>query len=752
MSIPDALAAEEGDDGLVIMSYDDENATASLAQQLHKQVEPTPDTSSTDDDADPGGVIRRSNEFRSQRGPTMLESIALAGMEISKSVERRARDLYRNKFPLLVSAFEKKCEDCGAEYDEDVGECEVCEGTDLRDPDKRQRVEARHFFEEVNKEGQSLQELYQSLSKDAGRLGGWIHLVRYRYAVVNGAVMQEPIELVRADQKRLKPVVDEDGRLGGYWWTCPIHRDDPQEDPGACEECGADRREVFWAEVDDVGGSSVEKVFFEDEVIDYAAFNERLSGHDWLSPVEHLWKRQAILVWMNSYAAAFFDDKNTDRYPGRLLVLHTTNRDAVEKQLQQASDEREQDPYANGVFYNEIPRGGNSGSGGEAQVIDLMNDELMGQSPDIKDDFKSDIRSVYGQVDVQDSELEDAGGLNNEGLQLSVRDDYLASEHQLLKDGPLQKLMRVLGFDGWRIRFVPSDEPQESPAPSDAVTAAATAEQAGIPYAIEDGEFRLADTEGVVEPEPEPESDDTGETPGTDGPAAFGDDRDGIDVGVARQQVRAALEALDADAAGEGARWISQAYDGLFAEDTAERQAQPVFTDNSDVPEFAQELLGDAIAGGAVEQPEELSNAQHRQFEGILERNLVEEGNWSIDTIQQDIQSTFNAEAETARTWAINGVQNVVQPAIQLGYMIEGDLDERRFYLGGPEHESTCEACETFRDETNPDAGGEPLPLDEFQQRAREVAQAHDIDTDPKGGQLHPNCIHRTAEHREVRD
>ena len=116
MAIQDAFQDADGDgDGLVIMPYDDEDATRSLTQQLHRQVEPTPDSRSTEDSSETGGVVRRSNEFRSRLGPTMLESISLAGMELSKANERRARDLYRNKFPLLVPAFEAKCEECGAE-------------------------------------------------------------------------------------------------------------------------------------------------------------------------------------------------------------------------------------------------------------------------------------------------------------------------------------------------------------------------------------------------------------------------------------------------------------------------------------------------------------------------------------------------------------------------------------------------------------------------------------------------------------
>lgn len=748
----------EGDDGLVILPYDDSHAIGSLAQQLHRQVEPTPDSATSDEeDAGPGGVIRRTNEFRSSLGPTMLESVALAGMELSKAIERRSRDLYRNQFPIIAPRFEKLCRDCGTEYDdEDVTECEVCGSDDLRTPDKQQRTDAHQFFKHVNKEGQSLQELYQSLDNDAGRLGGWVHLVRYNYGVLNGAVMQEPTELVRADPKRVKPVVDENGRIGGYWYACPIHREDYDREAGACEKCGADKREVFFAETEGVGRTQeVRAVYFEDEVIDYAAFNERLSGHDWLSPVEHLWKRQAILEWMNSYAAAFFDDKNTERYPGRLLILHTSNAKAVEKQLAEAQDEADQDPYANGVLYNEIPRDGNA-TGDQAQVIDLMNDELMGQAPDLKDDFKSDIRSVYGQVDVQDSELEDAGGLNNEGLQLSVRDDYLASEHQSLRDGPLQKLMRVLGFDDYEIRFVPVDQPDEPPAPSDVVNAAATAEQAGISYAVEDGVFRVADTDGVVDPEPSEASPD-------EGAAMFADDSD-IDLDLARQSIRAALENLDPQEAGDGARWIENTHEELFGPfepregmetQSLEQQARaPVFHRDEDVPQFAERLIGDAIEGGAITPSQELSAAQNRQVESITRENLTQDAGWSISDLTSDIESGVGVDETKARQLAVNAAQDAVNAAIMLGYTIEGDLDDREFYLAGPHHPNICRACENVLFATNPKyVGAEPVTLDELREMMnREVDEHFESDMTPQGGKMHINCLHRVSEYREARD
>lgn len=772
-----------GETGLFVMGYDEGDAYGSLAKQLTKQVEPTPETAPDRGD-ETGGIIRRSNEFRSQLGPVMLESVGLGGMEIAKANERRARDLYRNKFPLLVPAFERVCRNCELTFDEgDVHECPRC-GEDTEPPDEEQRAWASDFFGRVNKEGQSLGELYQSLAKDGGRLGGWVHIVRYNYGILNGAVMQEPRELKRADPKRLKPVVDEHGRIGGHWWACPIHRNSTlvekdeyadghthclqthvvERDDGTTieQQCNAELREVFFAEVETVGSTRTsgddtpERVYFNDEVIDFAAFNERLDGHDWLSPVEHVWKRQAILEWMNTYAGAFFDDQNTDRFPGRILMLHTSNKDLVEKQLKEASDERQQDPYKNGVLYNTLPREG-GGGGDQAQVLDLASEEIIGQSPDLKKDFKSDIRGVYGQVDVQDSELEDAGGLNNEGLQLTVKNDAIASWQAELRDGPLSKLTRVLGITDWDIQFVPPEAPEEETPPEELVNAVATAEQAGVAYQIEDGRFILADTDGVVEPEgetPGPEDTGGGGSPfeqssgGWDSPPGMQDRVS--DGGIAREAVRRASDNLEAEDAVEGARWIGDVYDAMMNHDLhgeVEKQAQ--WSSERQVPEFAQELLEDAILGGAVEKPEAMSNAELPLFEAVLQRNLVTEGRWTIPTITQDVEQTLNVEADTAENWTVNGVQNVVQAALELGYMVEGNLDEREFYMGGPDDTKTCEACEAVIERTNPHEGGSPVQLDEFRDLAVNAAEQHGIGGKfVRGGFLHPSCRHRIVESR----
>lgn len=488
--IANALRIDGQGDGeaAYLLPYTETLARESALQGLSKKVEPTPDPApDADEQTDrAGGIVSRANEFRSQLGPIALESLALHGMELSKAIGRRSDELYRNEFPRLVPAFTRKCEDCGAEFDREADVCEEC-GAPTREPSPRQKTEAEAFFDSVNKEDQSLTELYKFLARDGGRLGVWLHVVTKRYAVLRGEVFEEPVELVRGDPKRIKPVVDENGRIGGHWWACPLHRDpsDLANEPGHCEECGADLREVYFA----------------DEVITHAPFEPRLAGLDGLSPVVGIWLKQAILRWMDLYAAGFYDQNNTNRYPGKLLLVHTSNKQAFEKQLDQAQDEQDEDPYAQGIIYNEVPPGMEQ-SADKAQVIDMMADQLRGQSDALRSDYKSDIRSVYGLTDAQDSDLEEAGGLNNEGLQLEINDRDKAAAHQELRSGPLDKLMRILGFDDWEISFVPPEREEEELSTLERVRAASIAEQNGISYQIEDGCISLVDTDGPIDPEP----------------------------------------------------------------------------------------------------------------------------------------------------------------------------------------------------------------------------------------------------------
>jgi len=777
-------------------SYSEQFAFQSALAGLSKQVEPTPDPSG-DDQAEHGGggIVNRANEFRSKLTPVMMESLALHGMEISKANQTRAEELYRNTFPHFEPRFTRKCTECGTEFDDDLETCDEC-GAATREPSQRQRTKAEHFFDSVNKEGQSLRSLYKFLSRDGGRLGVWLHIIKKRYGVWRGQVFEEVLELVRGDPKRIKPVVDENGRIGGHWWACPVHRGPdikPEQEPGRCEECGAELREVYYAEVDDISDSKPKKVFFEEEVITYAGFEPRLGGHDGLSPVSQIWLKQAILRWMDVYAAGYYDQENTNRYPGRLALLHTSNKQAVEKQLEQAQDEQDEDPYAEGFVYNEVPRDMDA-SADKAQVLDMMSDEILGQSDQLKKDYKSDIRSVYGLTDVQDSELEDAGGLNNEGLQLAVNDRDKAAVQQELRDGPLQKLMDVLGFDDWQLKFVPPEAPEDETSTLDTARAAAELQQADIPFRIEDGRIELVDTDGtaggatgaddgdgtadtdtdtgtgiqVTEENAEllqkvgnwlkvnegrallglpPDESETGDDYGA--PGRVGAQSDDIeppgggglpDLGDESEAINAAIQ--DIHSLHEELLW------GPTDPGKIEQQAaDPFWAEDEAMPEFVQELIEEALNAGVVYARDyKATGVNGEVVEEFFREKLDQPQGWSIRSLAEDFADRFDISFERAVETLRTQLTTVLNEAREQGYRQQGDVDDRDFKWLGPSDERTTRACQWLKEQTDPDHGGEPRSLDELQDL---VEEANDRFVDHQGREWAPhiNCRHTFVEH-----
>jgi ribosomal protein L40E len=733
----------DGDGAFYVLPYNEDLAQQSALLGLNARTDPEPDSTTEDPVSgkeEEGGVIARANGYMTSLGPVALEAVGLHGMEISKANAKRAGELYRNKFPLLSPRFVRQCEECGAEFDEEADVCEFCGSTDLREPSPKQRTRADQFFKSVNREGQSLRQLYKFLARDGGRLGTWLHIVKKSYTywdkptieiggetvIERGEVYEQPLELVRGDPKRIKPVVDENGRIGNWWWACPVCEDRTDRmarEPGVCEEHGVDRREVHYAEVEQVGDDKPVKVFFEDEVIDYAPFEPRLAGKDGLSPLDTLWLKQAILHWMDLYAGGYYDQQNTNRYPGRMVILHTSNKQAVEKQLAQAKDEQDEDPYSQGFLYNEVPPGADSSSD-TAQVLDLMSDEILGQSDQLKQDFKSDIRSRYGLVDAQDSELKDAGGLNNEGLQLTINDRDKATIHQDLMEGPLRKLMDSLGFDDWAISFVPPEGPEEEPPVIETVRATALAEQNGLAYSIEDGRFELQDTDGVIDPEPAPEAGDgagdNGDGPGEDAPLDIDETipnpEQNINAGTPVNEAIRHLEGMQRDLVWGGA-------DAVGLEQQARQES---WLDSGDMPQFVKELIQQALDNAAIYRGEyEAPNVTGGAVKNFFQKKLDQPQGWSRRSLIQDFAERFELTEEQARSTLETQLTNVLNEAREVGYRQQGDTDDRLFKWVGPADDDKTDACWELLRETNPRFGGTPRPLDELKELVAQKREEH---------------------------
>jgi len=700
---------------LLVSGFDDNDALASVEKQLRRSVNtPTPSGRSNGK----GGIASRATNSSTAFGIKGLRTIGLQSHELGDAIRTRRDELFRNEFPLLKPRFSFKCEACESEFDEDVDdECPACGSDQLRQPDPAEKREAVRFFESVNSEGQSLRDLAKYCEVDQWVAGPSMIVIQYDYIIAQNSAMyedgeiiaQEPDELVYGDPNTIKPVVDEDNRIGGHWWTCPVHREKPAEEPGRCEECNAELQEVYFAEKQKSGSDNY---YFRDEIVTWAHAMPRLHGLDGLAPAGGVMLRQVILEMMNRYGAAFYDQES-DRLPNQLMILHTTNADHWQDEMERIRDE--DDPYDSPILSNEYSP--QDSSTPEVQVIDAMPDQLLGQSSEIKQDFKQDIRQAIGISDVHDSDLQDAGGLNNEGLQLEVTDRDIASQQHDYVEGWLDTLAKRLGIDDWRIEFVPSTEDDKGPLDLQrTLRAGQLAAESGLDARIEDGDLVIDNGDFEAPPETsmdgqpaDDEPDNSDGSAGPDLPSPPGQQASSPQLGSLAKQADDVL--FDAH------RHIVWADEG-----DVEQQAEPFFDADENVPEFVIELIQEAIDNGAISNSfESLSAGARGRLAALLEENLTQPQGWSLRSVSEDLQDEFGLTENEANDLARNEVKAINDQAREVAYEQQDLEDEPVFKWLGPEDDRKHEACWWLLEKTNPEHGGTPRPLDELRDLVQEA-------------------------------
>lgn len=740
-----------------------ESIKADIGQKTDTAIYATPDPT-TDDEGrtvDPhaeGGPLRRFTDIKSPLGMVGLESLAKDEDEIAKAITARADEIYRNEFPVIVPKFARRCLECGAEFeDEEIDECPECGNDELDSPDPEERRDIKELFEHVNREGQSMRQVGKITDQDHSRLGVLCWVLRWTYLTgpreVGGPLSDASTvidvrfeELLRGDPKRIVPVVDEDGRVGGVWWTCPLHRSEQvvsraefEAGQQTCPACGCDLREVHYVELEGAAGRDLEKFFFEHEIVMYAGHFPQSNGLDGLSPVHLVWLEQAILHWMDVYAAEYFNP-HSERTPNKFLIIHTANPDSFERQLDDAKEDAQANPYKSGIFYNRIDPGQQANT--EAQVVDVMGDQFLGQSEDLRKRFENHIRTVFGVTDVFDSELEDAGGLNNEGLQLEVTDRSIAAAQQDYSDGPYDELLRYLGYEDWRIKFVPPRE-QDLQEQRNAVALLREAAEIGLPARMENGEPVIGD--GEAEAPAQPDTDGFGDDPGppdVDLPPPGEDGETG--------------NATPDDARAEGLRALENGFKHVVWDDgttdVGQKAREPFFADRDDVPEFVQEALRAAVRGGAITTISEKlpADVTRGDITDFFEAQLAQPQGWSLRSLTENYAEQFGVDEADARTAVRTQVSGLLNTSRELGYEAapEGD-EERVFKWIGPEDADNTDACRELRQLTNPDFGGTPRPLDELKGLVAEVRTDHFPDFDGSDWTVHWNERHTFVEHFE---
>lgn len=167
----------------------------------------------------------------------------------------------------------------------------------------------------------------------------------------------------------------------------------------------------------------------------------------------------------------------------------------------------------------------------------------------------------------------------------------------------------------------------------------------------------------------------------------------------------------------------------------------------SATPEFVLERIREAIMSGAMfSEYDEVPSDRLMALRQEMADSLTADGGFTLDSITDNLMefedSLSRSEAETIARSESSAILNSAREA---GYEDKGQADTGKFYWTGasPGDPRQTEACEWLIEQTNPNYGGTPVPMERLREMVDE-APKHDSDMQddlprPDSWVVHPN-------------
>jgi hypothetical protein len=168
---------------------------------------------------------------------------------------------------------------------------------------------------------------------------------------------------------------------------------------------------------------------------------------------------------------------------------------------------------------------------------------------------------------------------------------------------------------------------------------------------------------------------------------------------------------------------------------------------------MVKERLRQAIMGGSLfADIESIPSGEYTDLQTFLMDSLSDD-EWSLDNLAGELSDRFDISEDRAELIARSETQSAVNEAAESAY---NDLEEERgeefrYKWVGQIDNRTTEACEWLLNRTNPNYGGDPVPLDELKELIQEAPE-HDDSLDDNMARTwapHPGCRKRYTRYVE---
>ena len=375
----------------------------------------------------------------------------------SDVVLKLKQEMFRRGF-FWEPKFSLKCLDCDAEYDEEVEECD-CGSKNLVEPDKNQinffDNADSSFIESANYNHQSLKEVLTDFEFNLN-VGDNAYLLlpkAYEFDNQGEIISSSPKEILSVDPRDIKKIYTPDGFLGGRIWVCPRHRDETKGAPGyRCEICGAVLQDAIYETTHAAtsGGSSStgKKYYLRDEVHHSSKYYPSILYG--FPPILKILDTAMAYYYLEQRVRKFYE---RGRAPG-IATFPTNNQNSLRQFWDETMARLEDDPYY-------IPIVGYDSAGkAAASFLKLMEDPNTDML-EVKKELRERMGSRFGVSLIFQGDTSASGGLNNEGLQITVTNRAIEDGQAGYNDKVLVWLCQQFDITDYILQLNPNEEQDE---------------------------------------------------------------------------------------------------------------------------------------------------------------------------------------------------------------------------------------------------------------------------------------------------
>ena len=427
-----------------------------------------------------------------------LYDVALYSDTLRTIHNQLRKEIFRNGIE-IEEKLASKCTECEAEYEHPKEECEQCGSTEIRKPDPKQRELLESWSECCNLNEQSLVEMGGEVNNDLEKVDdGYIIAVKeYFYDEKGDIVAQNVREFVRGHPVFMRIIADRSGRPGRNSEGLPMYIDPDERGKYYHEErhpkTGKQLLPAYFR------GESYDQGYLyygKDEVFHKSKYDPSLTYG--FPTILTVWLKVTTLMNQDRYMNRYY---NKERPPRGLLFVKTANRGSLEKSWMWMLDMFKKNPH-------QIPpiaiEGDDSNRGKFVEFVDFMRSLDEMQFVEQREEFRRTIGALYGVMPMFQGDMSQGGGLNNEGLQVTVTNRAIEEGQRVFNDGFFKWMLIQLNITDYTLKLAPNEEKDEM-ADEQLFNAkarnAAMMQQMGWDVTLnEDNEFEYSPIEEPVQP------------------------------------------------------------------------------------------------------------------------------------------------------------------------------------------------------------------------------------------------------------